>query len=367
MSIEQEIFQRRTLMPETLAPFGFVKNGRVWEYSEPILNGDFRADVKIAENGQVLGSVFDMIDGEEYLPVHVDSYTGAFVGEVREAYTAVLQRIAAACFAGEWFLYPQTNRIARLIGERYGEQPEFPFKNAAGFGVFRCAKTRKWYGLVMDLKPEQVTGAGQSAKAGSAAEEQANAEDRKVEVINLKADPARLEELLIIPGIYPAYHMNKKNWISVLLNGTVPDDAVLALVETSRGFAEKGGKRDRTEPVSWVVPANPKYYDVDAAFAAEKEIIWKQGRGVRTGDTAYLYVAAPVSAIRYRCLVTETEIPYSFHSDEVSMTHVMKILLEKTYPPEQFPMARLRELGMKTFQGVHPAPPALLQALEQEA
>lgn len=384
MSIEQEIFQRRTLIPETLLPFGFVKNGRVWEYSEPFLNGDFRADVKITPDGQVLGSVFDVLDGEEYLPVHVDSYTGAFVGSVREAYTAVLQRIADACFEGEWFLYPQTNRIAKEIVRRFGEKPDFPFESAKGFGVFRCAKNRKWYGLVMDLKPEQVTGPGQDVKADAAAadeqaapgkkrsrkarqeEPEAAAEDTKVEVINLKADPARIEELLAVPGIYPAYHMNKKNWLTVLLDGTVPDDTVLGLVETSRRFAEKGGKKERTGPVSWIVPANPRYYDVDAAFAAAEEILWKQGRGIRPGDTAYLYVAAPVSAVRYRCLVTETEIPYEYHGKDVSMTHVMKIRREAVFPPDRYPMKRLRELGMKTFQGVHPAPQAFLEAVQAE-
>ena len=91
MSLEQEIFSRRTLKPETLEPFGFVREGRVWQYQELFLDGDFRAEVSVAENGQVLGRVFDVADDEEYLPVHVDSYTGAFVGSVREGYTAVLR------------------------------------------------------------------------------------------------------------------------------------------------------------------------------------------------------------------------------------------------------------------------------------
>ena len=356
MSLEQEIFSRRTLKPETLEPFGFVREGRVWRYQELFLDGDFRAEVSVADNGQVLGRVFDVADDEEYLPVHVDSYTGAFVGSVREGYTAVLQRIADSCFEAEYFLYDQTNRITKLILERYGEKPDFPFSTAPTYGVFRVQKNRKWYGLVMNIRLCQLTG-----------EKVEKAEDSPViEVLNLKVDEKKQAGLLKIPGIWPSYHMNHKSWISILLDGTVPDGQIMELMETSRSFALRAGKKERTGPVSWIVPANPKYYDVDAAFAEKDEILWKQGRGVRVGDTAYLYVAAPVSAVRYRCLVTETEIPYSFHSDEVSMTHVMKIRLEKTYPPEAYPMARLREMGMKTFQGVHPAPQAFLEEAEKE-
>ena len=48
---------------------------------------------------------------------------------------------------------------------------------------------------------------------------------------------------------------------------------------------------------------------MDRAFEEAEEILWKQGSGIKKGDTVFLYVAAPVSAILYRCLVTETDIP----------------------------------------------------------
>lgn len=65
-------------------------------------------------------------------------------------------------------------------------------------------------------------------------------------------------------------------------------------------------------PKEWIIPANPKYYDIQAAFRTSKEIDWKQGKGIKVGDTVYMYVAAPVSAILYKCRVTRTDIPFRF-------------------------------------------------------
>ncbi|MBO9596588.1 MAG: MmcQ/YjbR family DNA-binding protein [Cohnella sp.] len=55
------------------------------------------------------------------------------------------------------------------------------------------------------------------------------------ESVNLKADP---EEAWLLrqqypTAVLPGYHMNKKHWNTVVLNGTVPDDELLAMLEQS--------------------------------------------------------------------------------------------------------------------------------------
>ena len=49
--------------------------------------------------------------------------------------------------------------------------------------------------------------------------------DEIVEVMNLKADPDLIPRLVQADGICPAWHMNKKHWISVLLDDTLEDAA----------------------------------------------------------------------------------------------------------------------------------------------
>lgn len=53
--------------------------------------------------------------------------------------------------------------------------------------------------------------------------------------LNLKCDPGWAEELRTIypDAIRPGYHMNKRHWNTVALDGTVPAEEILELVEHS--------------------------------------------------------------------------------------------------------------------------------------
>lgn len=43
-----------------------------------------------------------------------------------------------------------------------------------------------------------------------------------IDVINLKCDPILSGSLRKMKGYFPAYHMHRENWITILLDGTVP-------------------------------------------------------------------------------------------------------------------------------------------------
>lgn len=54
------------------------------------------------------------------------------------------------------------------------------------------------------------------------------------EYINLKCDPEEALELRAqYPGITPGYHMNKKNWNSVSVDGSVPEKLIYELIDKS--------------------------------------------------------------------------------------------------------------------------------------
>ena len=79
-----------------------------------------------------------------------------------------------------------------------------------------------------------------------------------------------------------------------------------------------------------------------------------------------MYVAAPVSAILFQCKVTETDIPYVYADKNVAMTALMKIKLEKRYPPEQFTFEALREeYGIFAVRGPRGIPHSLSEALKR--
>lgn len=52
--------------------------------------------------------------------------------------------------------------------------------------------------------------------------------------VNLKCDPAKVEELRErYPGVRPGYHMNKRHWNTVTINGEIDDDLVRSWIDDS--------------------------------------------------------------------------------------------------------------------------------------
>ena len=220
MTLEQKIFSRRRFSTKRLESYGFENKDACYTLSREFMDGDFTAEIRVYENGNVRGRVIDNMMGEEYIPLRMPNYSGAFVGSVREAYEKLLADIADNCCTEVSFVSDQSNRIAALILDRYSVEPDFPWdesdKNPAG--VFRHSSNNKWFGLIMNIDRRHLD---------------SNAGEETVDVINLKADENKTAVLHKIRGIYPAFHMNHRKWISITLDDTIDDSDVMDLVDES--------------------------------------------------------------------------------------------------------------------------------------
>jgi predicted DNA-binding protein (MmcQ/YjbR family) len=64
--------------------------------------------------------------------------------------------------------------------------------------------------------------------------------------INLKCDPAyALEIRESYAAVSPGYHMNKKHWNTVLLNGTIPDPVVFGWIDHSYNLVAGNGSKGK--------------------------------------------------------------------------------------------------------------------------
>ncbi len=176
------------------------------------MEGQFEAVVEVDEAGQLSSYVWDCEMEEVYTAHLVTAPAGAFVGQVREAYQSILDRVEEACCVALPFSKDQSNRLAQLIKEQWSDLPDYPFAKLPTYGAFRHPDNNKWYALVTQVKRGQLDG---------------SADQELVEIVNLKVDGREIAELLSQSGIYPAYHMSKKTWVSVLLDETVEDQMVL--------------------------------------------------------------------------------------------------------------------------------------------
>lgn len=242
--------------------------------------------------------------------------------------------------------------LLQYVKKKYKTKPDYPWKGDPESAVLRHEDNRKWYGLLMEVD---------RAKLGLPGQE-------RVWAINVKTRDQMFHDMLIRqPGYFPGYHMNKEKWITIILDGTVPFDEVCGMIDASyEATASRKKQQKLRPPKEWIVPANPQYYNVEQAFEKDEVIDWKQGAGIRTGDTVYLYVAAPVSAILYQCKVMETDIPYHYQDKNLTMSSLMKIKLQKRYQPEQFPFGLLKsEYGIFAVRGPRGIPASLSAALRK--
>ena len=238
------------------------------------------------------------------------------------------------------------------IQKKYGGKIEYPWMRFPEYGVFRHTDNQKWYVLFMDLPRSRLGLHG----------------DEIVDVLNVKLDDLFLRELLLKQdGFFPGYHISRGNWISVLLDGTVAFDEICGLIDRSFRATASADTRKKIRPSKeWLIPSNPKYYDIVHAFDDEEEITWKQGSGIKKGDTVFMYVGAPVSAILFKCVVTETDIPWMFRREGLTIRKLMKIRLLKRYEPSRFTFEILgREYQIFAVRGPRGIPARLSEALKK--
>ena len=243
-------------------------------------------------------------------------------------------------------------KIFQYAKKKYGVEPDYPLPIAPSFPVLRHADNRKWFALIMDVPKEKLGLHGAD----------------RVDIINVKlSDPLLVDLLVHEKGYFRGYHIRGGNWVSILLDGTVPFKDICRIIDESfLTTASKQKKQIHRPPKEWLVPANPKYYDIEHAFDSTDEIDWKQGNGIRVGDTVFMYVAAPVSAILFQCAVTETGIPYEYSSDALTITSLMKIKLTRRYQSYQFSFDRLKEeYGIFAVRGPRGVPHSLSEELKK--
>lgn len=345
MGIEEGLFERKRVILEKLQPFGFVQTEQGYVYRELILSGDFEVEVLLDKEGQVTGRVIDVDLEEEYTALHVATAVGNFVGQVREAYLAVLSRIAETCFEAQPFMSQQMNRLTRRIAQEWGDSLDYPFEKYPVYSSYRIGG--KWYALIFPL---------QWKKLGDFPEGIA---EQTVEVVNLKVAPTDVEELLDKDGIYPSYHMSKKSWISLILNDSLSDDEVWDLLENSRKLANPNALARSEGPNYWILPANPKYYDIDAEFAAHSIVDWPQKASIRKGDFLAIYMTAPIRSLRYLCCVLEDGLEKSAEPKR------MKLELVDKFEDEVFPIDRLKECGVTNIRGPRRMTKELITAIKE--
>lgn len=326
MDIEKEVFKRTHPDPKKLKAYGFVMRDKQYFYEKDLTDGSFKAEISVDKDNKVSGKVIDKDLNEEYQNIRIDKAYGGFVGQIREEYISLLEDIRDKCFIRDPFIFPQTARIIEYIRKQYHDRPEFVWKQYPGYGVFRNSRSQRWYALIMNISASKL-----------------GLDNEEVEVLNVKAGPKTISELIDHVSFFEAYHMNKEKWLSILLNDSLDDEIIFSLIDQSYEYVDAADE--------WIVPANPKYYDVMNCFNKDGTAMWKQSSDIRPGDIVYMYVAQPYSAIMFKCIVEESDVPYEYKDKNITINRLMKLRLLNRYKEDKYPFSYLNELGIRAIRG----------------
>ena len=220
--MEYELFKKCVFDYSKLLNYGFKEENNIYYYEKYIIDNNYKICIKI-ENNNVIGKIYDLIFNDEYLNLNVDSNL-SFNNKIKEEYIKVLKDIKAKCTKESLFVFKQSNEITSYIKRKYKVNPEFLWDKSSGNGVFRNKYNKKWFGIIISVSKDKLD---------------LKYKQEIIEVINLKLNEDTIKELIKIDGFYKAYHMNKKSWISIILDNTVDNEIIYSLIDQSYNNVNK--------------------------------------------------------------------------------------------------------------------------------
>ena len=259
--------------------------------------------------------------------------------------------------------------LIEKVKDIYGIEPDHPFKLIPDAIVFRRPDNRKWFGLVMGAPVEALGLTGNGRAAGVSDEAIEYGRGGSVDVLDIKLDPFLIDNLRRKEGYHSAYHMNKGSWITIRLDGSVPVEEILGLLDMSYELtAPKAARGARTAMrvggLSWIIPANPANYDVAAGFEREGTLVWHVRPRVFPGDFVYIYETLPLGCILFKCEVLEADLPNE-DPDHPGAQRAMRLKLLKTYEKGKYNRAFMRKHGVTNVRSARSAPLEFVRAIEE--
>ena len=206
------------LSEQKLLQYGCSKEGMTYRCIRKLKAPDFYAVITY-EGQELHAEVYDAQLREPYTPFHVPGANGSFVSSIREEVEELLEDMVQQCIDGN----PYRTRILDYVAERYQSYPQFPWKSAPEHGTLKTAKG-KWYGVIMHI-PYRSLGIDVHGMT---------------DVCNLRNRPEFIQELIDYKCFYPAYHMNKTYWFTILLDQKLSWKQLQKLIDESYRLVSAG-------------------------------------------------------------------------------------------------------------------------------
>ena len=198
---------------EKLLQYGFREEAEKLIYRKEILDSSFFIEI-VFVNSQLLIEVYDIEFDEIYSLYSVDSAVGETVQNIREHVEKLLSSILG--------LADESGKISLEIidycNNKYGENHVNPFKKHPDILAYVNEKN-KWYALMSNVEYNKLNKTSNIIT--------------KVKILNVKYPTDNISDIIDNQNIFPAYHMNKKHWISIVLDKNIKLETIKELIDIS--------------------------------------------------------------------------------------------------------------------------------------
>ena len=200
---------------DSLEKYGFVKEKDVLKYQKEILNSEFKVIIEIS-NELVTTKLIEIETEEEFLLVDTSS-TGKYISSVKEEYNKVITDFINNCTTKEIFNSSQTQEIICYAKEKYNDELEFLWKTSPKNAILRNKINNKWYLAILTISARKLN----------------IDSDELIEVIDVRYEKGKTKDIIDNTNIFPGYHMNKKSWITLLLNNSLSTEEIYRFIDNS--------------------------------------------------------------------------------------------------------------------------------------
>ena len=212
----ENILNKSIINYSKLIEFGFYKQDDIYEYKEQIANGEFEVQIYISDEKKT-SKVMDIENNMEYALVDIEDAVGEFIGHIRAEYEKVLNKFIKNCTNKEVFKSKQSKELIEYIRQKYGDELEFLWEKYDDNAIWRNKINGKWYATLFCVAGDKL----------------GLQNNQIVEVTNIKYKKDCVDEIIDYKCFFPAYHMNKRSWITIKLDNNVDMKLVYKLVDNS--------------------------------------------------------------------------------------------------------------------------------------
>lgn len=215
------------------------------------------------------------------------------------------------------------------LENKYQITSEKPWEKYPEYVTLKTKNSKKWFAVILQVQQKKLD----SSKG-----------DHLVDIMNVKLDPAKITSLIDNEHYFLAYHMNKKSWITIILDCNTNLEELYELVDESYHLVETN-KKDNEQQI-WIIPCNPAFYDISTVLENEKKILWKQIGKININDIILIYMTNPIYQVKYICQVTKMNLSYNFEDANLKMKKVFEMKLLSKINHNQIDLNFLKENGL---------------------